>query len=92
MFLAEEGGREGGWVGGEEIRGGGIGRSDRYAEKKVDIWMFQKAGFVSTSLLTLPVPPSFPPYPLPLVQIPRDLFKPEGYSHKEALFGIPVYG
>ena len=28
----------------------------------------------------------------PAVQIPRDLFKPEGYSHKEALFGIPVYG
>lgn len=26
------------------------------------------------------------------VQIPRDLFRPEGYSHKEALFGIPVYG
>jgi hypothetical protein len=26
------------------------------------------------------------------VQIPRDLFKPEGYRHKEALFGIPVFG
>jgi len=72
--------------------GGGIGRSDPYAEKKVDIRMFQKADFVSTSLLTLPVPPSFLPSPLPLVQIPRELFKPEGYSHKEALFGIPVYG
>lgn len=28
----------------------------------------------------------------PTVQIPRELFRPEGYSHKEALFGIPVYG
>ncbi|TFJ86979.1 hypothetical protein NSK_001313 [Nannochloropsis salina CCMP1776] len=26
------------------------------------------------------------------IQIPRDLFKPDGYNHKEALFGIPVYG
>lgn len=26
------------------------------------------------------------------VQIPRELFKAEGYAHKEALFGIPVYG
>jgi hypothetical protein len=26
------------------------------------------------------------------VQIPRDLFKADGYAHKEALFGIPVYG
>ncbi|CAM9249510.1 unnamed protein product, partial [Choristocarpus tenellus] len=26
------------------------------------------------------------------VQIPSELFKPEGYEHQEALFGIPPYG
>ncbi|CAM9354352.1 unnamed protein product, partial [Discosporangium mesarthrocarpum] len=26
------------------------------------------------------------------IQIPSDLFRPEGYEHQEALFGIPKYG
>ena len=26
------------------------------------------------------------------INIPEELYKPDGYNHKEALFGIPVYG
>lgn len=32
---------------------------------------------------------SFPP---PTNQVPQTLFRPEGYDHREALFGVPPYG
>lgn len=33
--------------------------------------------------------PAFPPFE---TQIPHSLFRPDGYDHREALFGMPSYG
>ena len=56
----------------------------------VDRWIGSFICTYTRKLLKLPTNPHQPPKTT--VQIPRDLFRPEGYSHKEALFGIPVYG